>query len=323
MAEKTGLLLAYVLDGKGGGQRGGWDLVHNWKPADGVLWVHLHRKHHKSHEWAQEIGLDPITRSALFAEASRPRTVLRGEGLLVDLRGVNLNPGAEPDDMISMRMYVEENRIITLRRRKLKSIEDIRAAIDAGHGPEDAGDFMIELADMLDRRVATALASLDDRIDGLDERITAESGAALRAEISELRRDVIAHRRYLAPQREAIARLQIEKVPWLTGLHREHVRELADRTLRRVEDLDSARDRASVAHEELASRMAEQMNQTMYVLAIVAAIFLPLGLLTGLFGINVGGMPGIGDDAAFWIVSGILVVVAGFQYWLFRKMKWL
>jgi zinc transporter len=323
MTMEDGLLSAYVLDGQGGGRSGGWELVHGWKPSDGLLWVHLDRTDMAAHEWAREVGLDAITRSALFAETSRPRSLVRGEGLLVDLRGVNLNPGAEPDDMISMRMFVEEHRIITLRRRRLKSIEDMRTAIDAGTGPRDAGEFMIELADMLDRRVAASLVDLDERIDSLDERIVEESGATLRTEISALRRDVIALRRYLAPQREAVSRLQSEKVPWLTSLHRERLRELADRTTRRVEDLDSARDRASVAHEELASRMAEQMNHTMYVLAIVAAIFLPLGLLTGLFGINVGGMPGVEEDAAFWIVCGFLVVVAAFQFWLFRRMKWL
>ncbi len=78
-----------------------------------------------------------------------------------------------------------------------------------------------------------------------------------------------------------------------------------------------------MAHEELSGRMAEQMNHTMYILAIVAAIFLPLGLLTGLLGINVGGMPGADDGAAFWLVCGFLVLVAIGLVWLFRRMKWL
>ena len=65
------------------------------------------------------------------------------------------------------------------------------------------------------------------------------------------------------------------------------------------------------------------MNQTMYMLSIVAAIFLPLGFLTGLLGINVGGMPGVDSSNAFWITCSALVVLMGFQFFIFRKLKWL
>ena len=99
--------------------------------------------------------------------------------------------------------------------------------------------------------------------------------------------------------------------------------EIGDRTLRFVEDLDSARDRAAVAQDELNSRLSEQMNKTMYVLSLVAGIFLPLGLLTGLLGINVGGMPGIESAWAFSIVCLVLVVTAISQMLFFRRKGWL
>jgi len=64
------------------------------------------------------------------------------------------------------------------------------------------------------------------------------------------------------------------------------------------------------------------LNKNMYVLSVVAAIFLPLGFLTGLLGINVGGMPGADNTDAFWIFCGLLVIVVGLQVLLFKKMKW-
>lgn len=324
MADANGLLFSCLLDGKGGGTVGGWELVRAHDPEAGVLWVHLDRNDADARRWIeQESGLDEIACAALLADESRPRTLVRGQGLLVDLRGVNLNPGAEPDDMISVRAFIEERRIITMRRRHLMTIRDIRAELEEGRGPSDAGEFLVELASVLDERMADSMHELEERVDGLDERIVSEAGSSLRGEIGDLRRQIIALRRYLAPQREAVARLQVEKVPWLTPLHRERLREVADRTMRRVEDLDSARERAGVAHEQLASRLAEEMNRTMYVLAIVAAIFLPLGLLTGLLGINVGGIPGTDDDMAFWVVCGFLVAVAAVQVWLFKRKHWL
>ena len=75
--------------------------------------------------------------------------------------------------------------------------------------------------------------------------------------------------------------------------------------------------------DDLDSRAASQSNKTMYLLSIVAAIFLPLGFITGLLGINVGGMPGVDNSHAFWITVGLLVVLMGFQLYIFRRLKWL
>ncbi|MGH7787421.1 MAG: CorA family divalent cation transporter, partial [Candidatus Binatia bacterium] len=76
-----------------------------------------------------------------------------------------------------------------------------------------------------------------------------------------------------------------------------------------VEDLDALRERAAVANDEIRNRAADETNRRMYIMALVAAIFLPLGLITGLLGINVGGLPGVNYEWGFWIVSGLLVAV--------------
>ena len=93
--------------------------------------------------------------------------------------------------------------------------------------------------------------------------------------------------------------------------------------MRHLEDLDAIRERAAVTQEELQSRLAEQQNIRMYVLSIVAAIFLPLGFLTGLLGINVGGIPGSDNPSAFVIFVLILASLLALQVLYFRKKKWL
>jgi zinc transporter len=112
-------------------------------------------------------------------------------------------------------------------------------------------------------------------------------------------------------------------VEWLSDRERMRLREIADRTTRYVEDLDAIRDRAIVTQEELTNRLTEQMNKTMYILSIVAGIFLPLGLLTGLLGINLGGIPGADCPFAFTLFCVLLLAVASFQIWLFKRKKWM
>ena len=65
------------------------------------------------------------------------------------------------------------------------------------------------------------------------------------------------------------------------------------------------------------------MNRTMYLLTIVSAVLLPPSLLTGLFGINVGGMPGVESHTAFWIVTVSIPIVAAVEIVVLRHLRWI
>ena len=108
----------------------------------------------------------------------------------------------------------------------------------------------------------------------------------------------------------------------LTDGHRLRLREEFDRLTRFVEDLDAARERAGVVHETLVSRIAEQTNSRMYVLSIIAAIFLPLSFATGLLGINVGGIPGADSALGFPTVVLLMIFIAAGLWGFFRWRRW-
>ncbi|MGD8917148.1 MAG: zinc transporter ZntB, partial [Syntrophobacterales bacterium] len=260
---------------------------------------------------------------ALLADESRPRITSFNDGVLVALRGVNLNPGADPEDMVSLRIWAEKNRIITTRRRKLMSVADLCSAVDRGKGPRTSGEFLEDVADRLMVRMGGVIGELEDKAAELEEAVLTAESHELRPMLASIRRDAINLRRYMAPQREAIARLQSEKISWLAEEDRVRLRETYDRLTRYIEDLDAARERAAVTQEELISRLSEQMDNRMYVLSIVAAIFLPLGFLTGLLGINVGGIPGSEYKAAFFVFCLLLVALVVIEVIIFKKKKWM
>ena len=82
------------------------------------------------------------------------------------------------------------------------------------------------------------------------------------------------------------------------------------------------RERAAIVHDQLLEKRAEQMNRYTLLLTVVASIFLPLGLITGLLGINVGGIPGSENPYGFAIACVLIGAVAFFQWWIFRRLKW-
>ena len=315
-------LIALRIDADGNAQEITPDARPPAEPgAFDIVWLRHDKDSPRAPERLRKLGLVPHVIEALTAEETRPRATTHDKGAVVNLRGVNLNPGADPEDMVSARLWIEGHRVIGVWLRQLSAVRDLFEAVERGQAPSSPGDFVASLALRLADRAEPTVAALNERIDGLEERILDETRAVSRAEIAEIRQEAIALRRYMFPQRDALTTLQIEPLAWLTERDRSRLREAADRVTRFGEELDAIRDRAQIVQDQLADRRAEAMNANMMLLSVVAAIFLPLGLISGLLGMNVAGIPGTQTPLAFWIVCLLLVVIAVMQIILFRRMR--
>ena len=321
-SESDGLIFACELDGTGGCRNVGWQELEEWQPGGPIVWMHLNYQADRARQYIlSNSGLPAVIASALVAEEGRPRYIREGKGLHLRVRCANLNLGATPDDMVAVRMWIEPGRIITVRYRRMHAAREVYEDLLKGQGPQREGDLMTTLIGKLSHQINEVVDNIDDLVNELEGQILTCECHSIRPQISEIRRQIIRLRRYLAPQREVLSGVQLAKVPWIEDVDRDHLREWSDRNLRYIEDLDAARDQTIVASEELTSKLAEKMNRNTYLLAVVAGIFLPLGLITGLLGINVGGMPGVESSYAFWTVSALLVVLASVMVILFRKTK--
>lgn len=318
------ILLAYDLDGNGGGQSVSGRVIGRELQRDVLAWVHLDGNHPEARPWLdREISnLDPFVVDALLAEETRPRLAEIGEGALLILRGINHNEDADPEDMVSIRLWIERTRIISVQRRRSVAVFDVEERIRTGRGPGNVGEFINLLISRLTDRIAPVVTELDDQTDTIEEAILDEPDAALREQIITIRKKAILLRRYMAPQKDAIGQLRLATLPWLEETHRRHLQENYDHLLRSIEDLDAIRERAQIIKDELTNILADNLNRHLYILSVIAAIFLPLGFLTGLLGINVGGIPGEQSPYAFAIFCGFLVVVVVAQVIIFRKLKW-
>lgn len=319
------LLFGCVLDAKGGATPVDWATAREWTAGlpEQALWLHLDRVYPGLDDWLEEsLDLNEATAEVLLSNETRPRAFLEDESLIAVLRGINFNPGAEPEDMIAMQMWSDGKRVITLRRRRLQTPRDIHAELIAGIGPKTAGDLFTALLEQMVVKMNRAIVDMNDRIDEMEEDQDSEIEELL-TEIAEIRRNCLALKRYMSPQRDAILVIQRSPPSWLSDENLTDIRETGERLQRYLDDLDVSKESALVLQDDLNNRAAAKMNQTMYMLSIVAAVFLPLGFVTGLLGINVGGMPGVNSGNAFWITVGMLAVLMGIQFWIFRKLKWL
>jgi len=291
---------------------------------DNLVWVHMDANHPDTKSWLEKEAqyLDSFIVEALLADETRPRMTQVGDGVLLILRGVNLNKDANPEDMVSIRLWVDQYRIISIRRRRLKAIWDIDEKIRAGKPPGDSGHFVCMLISRLFERMEPVLSELDELTDNIEEQVLENADTSLRDGIVNVRKKAILYRRYMAPQRDAIGQLRMSDIVWVEDAHKRHLQESYNHVTRYVEDLDAIRERAQIVKDELANILSDRLNKNTYVLSVVAAIFLPLGFLTGLLGINVGGIPGADNGSAFWLFCGILVAVVAVQVFIFKKLKW-
>jgi len=315
---------AWLLGGQGGGVRLSQNEIYEYGLKAGEwLWLHLNYSNSVNQEWLKQTSeLSELTTKALLQEETRPRCVPVDGGLMLFLRGVNLNPGEEPEDMVSLRIWIGEQRIITLARRRLLTIEDMRDAVQERTGMDTPGDFLTMLVNRLLDRASTVIEDLSDKTDSMENDLLDVADQTLREQLSDIRREAITLRRYFAPQREALNRIAMDRTAILTDENRLFLREDADRLTRLIEELDADRERASVIHESLLSRLAELTNKRMYILSIIAAIFLPLSFVTGLLGINVGGIPGAESELGFASVIILVTIVAVGLWAFFRWKRW-
>ncbi len=320
------LIFGRVLDGRGGGRPIGREEVDNWQPQQPgeLLWLHLRLTAPEVKPWlVADLGIPPVTAELLVSDSTRPRALREDGTLVATLRGINFNPDAEPEDMISLQLWCDGTRLITLRKQPMQTPQDILAQLDRNRGPVDAGSAIVQIVEQLVVRMNRAIVDMNDKIDELEAMDVEEEHERILPKITAIRRNCLALKRHMSPQHEALERISRDSPDWFEEHDRREIAESIERLRRYLDDIDISKESAVVLQDELRARSLASNENATYMLTIVAGIFLPLGFLTGLMGINVGGMPGMESADGFWVVVGICVAVMSVQLFLFWKWKWL
>ncbi|HTH15704.1 MAG TPA: zinc transporter ZntB [Magnetospirillum sp.] len=322
-----GLRFAALLDRNGGCTDLDWEGIARWKPEDGFLWIHLERDDPMAAAWVREkSGIDPLVALALLAEESRPRVEDVEDNLMVVLRGVNLGDESTEAELVPIHVWAEANRLISLRDKdhQLSALRSIRLALLHGKGPRTAGGLLAQIAERVVEHLEQVIDGIEDIVGGLEDAcIERYADAELRGQLARVRRQAIHLRRYLGPQRDALYRIQHDDATWLTRDARMRLREVTDKIVRHIEDLDALRDRTTVLHEDLSAQIAEQIASTSNRLTAVAALLLPPSLIAGMLGANVGGIPGHDDPLAFWVMVLATIGMMPLLWVVLKKLKWL
>jgi zinc transporter len=291
---------------------------------EGLTWIHLDANSDFTKKWLEHevFYLDHLIIDALTAEETRPRIAEFDDGLLIILRAVNLNKNSQADDMVSIRIWIDSERLITVQRRDSKAVFNVLNRIDLGKVIKNSGELLYGLLYEILAITAPFLHDLNEKIDDLEKKLMISHDAKLREQILEIRFQSTAFKRYLVPQKDVIAKLLSCNYHWMDEWAQRHFQENFDMIAHMVEEADEARDRSQILHDELSNALTSKLNKSMYKLSLISSIFMPLTFLTGLLGMNIGGVPGVGESSAFTICVITMVTLTAMQILFLKRKDW-
>lgn len=287
----------------------------------GFLWLHLHGKDEEDIAVLRRQDYIPeVAATALLATETRPRCETIEHGALVNLRGPGDCDPEDSDRLVSIRLWVHDNRVTSVSRRRMNATKDVMRMVEKGH-ILDPGDLVAAYARTISRELDPQVAGLGDTLDDIETDLENPKGLYRhRRTITTIRSKAIAFRRFVAPDRDALLTLAGLEFDWLSRDDRLHINEAANKFARMAEELEAVRERAALLHEQITDLRAEQQSQRGLEISVIAFIFLPLTFITGLLGMNVEGIPYAQEPWAFWGVVGfcLLVAAAVGAYFLWR-----
>jgi len=272
---------------------------------EGLAWVHLDGNSKQSKKWLErEVSyLDHLIIDALFAEETRPRIIEFENGMLIILRGVNLETKSEAEDLASVRLWVDKSRIISIQKRNFSAIFNVADKISHGKKIRNSCEFLYNLIYENLSLIAPLINDLNEKMDALEnEMVASRYNAELREEVALIRKKVTIFKRYMLPQKDVLSQLKLHDSDLIDDWARRHFQENHDQITHIVEELDEARERSQIVHEELSNAIADRLNKSMFKISLIASIFMPLSFVAGLFGMNVGGIPFAQNGAGFFII---------------------
>ncbi|MEO5867287.1 MAG: zinc transporter ZntB [Sphingomonas sp.] len=287
-----------------------------------LVWVHLSTNNEHAQAWlVEQAELPDYIVESLTATETRPRCDALGDGAFLNLRGRSSEQLTSSDPLASVRIWATRGRVISVTRKPLVAVDEVVKCVEAGE-TRDPGDLIAEFATAITADLDPEVADLGDDLDDCEAALDADRVFELRRTVTKVRVSAIGYRRFLQPQRAALEKLAALPCDWLEDDDRRHLNSAADRAARMAEELESIRERASLTHEALTDLRAEQIDSRALLISIVAMIFLPLTFLTGLYGMNVKGLPYADRPWAFDAIAAFCVILSAGIIIYFARRRW-
>ena len=298
------------------------------KPGSGVwVWVDLSSPTPEEARVLSDVfHFHELSVEDALSEIHHPKVDSYADYLYLILHGINFQEAEGCFSTQDVDFFLGEQFLVTVHPGVSRTLDDMRRICTInnralGEGP---GALLHRIVDAMVDHYRPEVDKLSERLDVLEAEIFERPEARLAKQILDFKADVSSLRRIVLPQRDVVGRLARREFPIISESLSYRFRDVHDHLVRLVDEALFFQDRVTSLLDAHLSQVSNQLNGVMKVLTIIATVFMPLTVLTGLFGMNVDlpYLPG-GKAAQFWWITGFMFVLAGGMLVYFRRNRWI
>lgn len=256
----------------------------------------------------------------------RPKLEDYGEYLYVVLKMLYLDEGQATISGEQISLILGPTYVISFQERVGDIFEAVRQRIRGGKGRarKMGPDYLAYmLLDAIVDHYFVILERVGEQIETLEEELVAQPTTRLLQQIHALKREMILLRRAVWPLREVVNGLERSESKLMHKNTRVFLRDLYDHTIQVIDAVDSYRDMLSGLQDLYLSSISNKMNEVMKTLTIIATVFIPLGFIAGVFGMNFDHMPELHWRWSYLVFWGVVIAAGGGMVTYFRRKGWL
>ncbi len=268
----------------------------------------------------------PLAVEDALSEAETPKIEAYDGYLYLILHGIDIQASAHAVTTHDTDFFVGANYLVSVHDGTSRTIAGMRELCPRNDRilAEGSAALLHRIVDAMVDHYRPEIDKLQDRIDGLEESVFEDPGRETVRQILDLKREIASLRRVLIPQRDIVGRLARREFALVGAEMAYRFRDVHDHLVRLTDETMMSQDRITSILEAHVSNVSNRLNEVMKVLTVIATIFMPLTVLTGMFGMNVQFPQFMGGERAqFWWILGVMAAISGSMLWWFHRRDWI
>ncbi len=326
-ADDSGLVCGYLFRPGASGEALDSTRAEAWLASPvaqraGFAWLHFNLTHGGAQPWlARHAALSPTFFENLKEGLHSTRIERFEQSLIAVINDVRFEFSFEPSDISTLWINVDRSLVVTARRQPLRSVDRLRMAVNAGESIRSTVDLLEHLLRYQADVLVGIVRDVTTRVDDTEDDLLAGKLDHKRVKLGRLRRLLVRLQRLLAPEPAALFRLLQHPPTWASDTDIEELRGSTEEFSVALRDMSALQERIKLLQEEIAAQVNEENNRSLFVLTAVTVMALPINLIAGLMGMNVGGIPLAQHENGFWIVLGVIAAFTSLAAWRARRKR--
>lgn len=299
-----------------------------WSRSPSTLWIDLEAAAETDVRAVGEMfSLDAEAIEDCLTGEQRPRIDEYEDHVFIVLYGLPRPEGTFDEEAQKLAAFCGRRFLVTVHQDPRPAITTLHERCQKHAGPSigRGPDYLLyAIIDSVMDRYTTLAESHENQVDKLeDASLSDDVDESILTGLSDVRRSLVHLRRLTAAQRELLLPVSRGEYDFVAEGLQDRFRHVVDHLTQAIEIIDAQRELLNGVRDNYHSAISNRMNQVMKTLTVFATIMLPLGLIAGIYGMNVADLPLAGRHDSFWLIVGIMVVLGGGMLAVFRRRRWL